>query len=48
MKTKFRFTKRSVEALPLPEKLTTFHDTETPGLKLSKSPTGRITFFVDR
>lgn len=45
---KFKFTKRKIESLPIPEKATTYHDTEIAGLKLTISKAGTYTFMVYR
>jgi len=39
------FTKRSIEALRVQKKRTTYHDTQTPGLGLLIQPTGHRSFF---
>lgn len=49
MSNKFKFTKRKIESLSLPEKITiTYHDTETAGFKLTVSKAGTYTFIVYR
>ncbi len=48
MSNKIKFTKRAVEAIARPDKLITYHDTETPGLKLIVRPGGTRTFVVYR
>lgn len=46
--TRFKFTKRKLEALGPLEKITTYHDTEVKGLKLVVSKAGTKTFYVYR
>lgn len=50
MKNKFNFTKKDIEALPIPEpgKRDTYHDTKITGLQLRITSTGIKTFSVYR
>lgn len=49
METRIKFTKRKLQSLEVPtDKLITYHDTETSGLKLSISKAGTYTFFIYR
>lgn len=44
----FHFTKRAIERIEIPERLITYHDTQTRGLKLVARPTGRKIFLLYR
>lgn len=44
----FRFTKKAIERLPVPDKLTTYHDTNTNALKLVVRPSGTKTYILYR
>jgi len=50
METRIKFTKKALEALPIPPdgQRMVYHDTETPGLSLRVSSTGTKTFSVLR
>lgn len=44
----FNFTKRSIESIKTPVNITTYHDTQTRGLKLVARPTGKKIFLLYR
>jgi hypothetical protein len=48
MNNKFKFTKRKLESLKPTDKMVTYHDNETTGLKLTISKAGTHTFMVYR
>ncbi len=49
MSNKFKFTKRKIESLSLPENdAVVYHDTEMTGFKLRISKAGTYTFFINR
>ena len=50
MSEQINFTKKTINALPIPEpgKRDTYHDTKTAGLQLRVTPTGAKTFSVYR